>query len=359
MKAIHRARYGSPDVLELAEVEKPAPSADEVLIRVRAASVNPLDRHFMRGEPYFLRAMTGLRRPKETRLGVDVAGEVESVGANVSDLKPGDAVFGTARGAFGEYVCTSKVIRIPAGITFEEAAAVPVAGFTALQAVRDKCRVQAGQRVLIHGAAGGVGTFALQIARAYGAEVTAVSHTNNLGLLRSIGADHVIDYTREDFTRSGPYDAIIDCYASRPLAACRHALAPDGRYVMVGGPTGGLLSSIAGLIAAKLLSLGSKQKAGILSAKNNLNDLAALARLLEAGMLKPVIERRYTLTEVPEAIRSLEQGQARGKLVIQLGNARLRRDDEPCTSTDGCAASPSSPLLPPPPRQVSATRIGR
>ncbi len=321
MKAIRRARYGSPDVLELLEVEKPAPSAGEVLIRVRAASVNPLDRHFMRGEPYFLRAMTGLRRPKETRLGVDVAGEVESVGANVTDLKPGDAVFGTARGAFGEYVCSSKVIRIPAGITFDEAAAVPVAGFTALQAVRDKCRVQPGQRVLIHGAAGGVGTFALQIAKSYGAEVTAVSRTSNFDLLLSIGADHVIDYTRDDFTKSGRYDAIIDCYASRPLAACRHALTPDGRYVMVGGSNGGLLASIAGLLAAKLVSLGSSRKAGILSAKNNLHDLAALAELMQAGKLKPVIDRRYTLTEVPEAIRSLEQGHTKGKLVIQLGNA--------------------------------------
>ena len=315
MKAIVYRRYGSPDVLELVEVEKPIPSADEVLIRVRAASVNPYDRHFMRGEPFLVRAMTGLRRPKESRTGVDVAGEVESVGPNVKELKPGDAVFGSARGAFAEYACTSKVIRKPAGATFEDAAAVPVAGFTALQAVRNRGRVQPGEKVLIHGAAGGVGTFAVQIAKALGAEVTAVSRTENLDLLRSIGADHVIDYTRDDFTKSGQYEVIIDCYATRPLATCRRALAPNGRYVMVGGPLGGFLASIAGLLAAKLLS---NRKARIVSAKNNLNDLATLAELLESGKLKPVIDRRYTLSEVPDAIRYLETGRARGKIVIQV-----------------------------------------
>ncbi|HEX7191843.1 MAG TPA: NAD(P)-dependent alcohol dehydrogenase [Thermoanaerobaculia bacterium] len=316
MKAIVCRRYGAPDVLELAELEKPIPAADEVLIRVRAASVNALDRHFMRGEPFLVRAMVGLRRPKEPRLGVDVAGEVESVGANVRDLKPGDAVFGTARGAFGEYVCTAKVVRKPAGVTFEEAAAVPIAGFTALQAIRDKGRVQPGERVLIHGAAGGVGTFAVQIAKAYGAEVTAVSRTENLDLLRSIGADRVIDYTRDDFTKSGQYDVIIDCYATQPLAACRRALGLNGRYMMVGSP--GLLASVAGLIAAKLRSIGSSRKAGIVSAKNNPKDLTALAELMEAGKLKPVIDRRYTLSEVREAIRYLEEGRARGKIVIQV-----------------------------------------
>ena len=315
MKAIVCRRYGSPDVLELAEVAKPVPAADEVLIRVNAASVNPLDRHFMRGEPFPIRMMTGLRRPKESRAGVDVAGEVEAVGTNVSDLKPGDAVFGSARGAFAEYACTAKVIRIPAGLTFEDAAAVPIAGFTALQAVRDRGRVQAGEKVLIHGAAGGVGTFAVQIAKTYGAEVTAVSRTDNLDLLRSIGADHLIDYTREDFTKSSQYDVIIDCYATKPLAACRRALAPNGRYVMVGGPPSGLLRAVAGLIAAKLLS---NRKATIVSAKNNVNDLATLAELIEAGKLKPVIDRRYALSEVPEAIRYLEQGRARGKIVIQV-----------------------------------------
>ncbi|HEY2324265.1 MAG TPA: NAD(P)-dependent alcohol dehydrogenase [Thermoanaerobaculia bacterium] len=320
MKAIVCRRYGSPDVLELAEVEKPVPSAGEVLIRVRAASVNPFDRHFMRGKPFPIRAMTGLRRPKESRAGVDVAGEVESVGTSVIDLKVGDAVFGSARGAFGDYVCTSKVIRKPNGMTFEDAAAVPVAGFTALQAVRDRGHVQAGEKVLIHGAAGGVGTFALQIAKAYGAEVTAVSRPENFDLLRSIGADHVVDYTRDDFTKSGQYDVIIDCYATRPLAACRRALAPHGRYVMVGGPAGGLLASVTGLLAAKLLSIGSNRKVAIVSAKSNLNDLATLAEWIEAGKVKPVIDRQYALSEVPDAMRYLEQGRARGKIVIQMSH---------------------------------------
>jgi len=262
--------------------------------------------------------MFGLRGPKKPRLGVDVSGEVESVGANVTDIKPGDAVFGAARGAFGEYVCTSRVVRKPAGITFEAAAAAPIAGFTALQAVRDRGRVRAGERVLIHGAGGGVGTFAVQIAKAYGAEVTAVSRTENLDLLRSIGADRVIDYIREDFTTSGRYDVIIDCYATRPLAACRRALTPTGRYVMVGGAS--LLAPLAGLVAAKLLSIGSNRHAGIVSAKSNMTDLVALAELMEAGKLKPVIARRYTLSEVPEAMRYLEEGHALGKVVIQIGH---------------------------------------
>jgi NADPH:quinone reductase-like Zn-dependent oxidoreductase len=319
MRAIVCRRYGSPDVLELAELEKPSPAAGEVVIRVRAASLNAFDQHFMRGEPYFIRAIFGLRRPKKPRLGVDVSGEVESVGANVTDLKPGDAVFGSARGAFGEYVCTSKVVQKPANVTFEDAAAAPVAGFTALQAIRDRGHVRAGERVLIHGAGGGVGTFAVQIAKSYGAEVTAVSRTENLDLLRSIGADHVIDYTRDDFTKSGRYDVIIDCYATRPLAACRRALTPNGRYVMVGGPT--FLAPVAGLIAAKLLSIGSNRHAGIVSAKSNMKDLAALAELMEAGKLKPLIDRRYTLSEVPEAMRYLEEGHALGKVVIQIGHS--------------------------------------
>jgi NADPH:quinone reductase-like Zn-dependent oxidoreductase len=319
MRAIVCPRYGSPDVLELAELEKPSPAPDEVLIRVRAASVNAFDQHFMRGEPYLVRAIFGLRGPKKPRLGVDVSGEVESVGANVTGLKPGDAVFGASRGAFGEYVCTSRVVRKPAGVTFEEAAAAPIAGFTALQAVRDRGRVRAGERVLVHGAGGGVGTFSVQIAKAYGAEVTAVSRTENLDLLRSIGADHVIDYTREDFTTSGRYDLIVDCYATQPLAACRRALTPNGRYVMVGGAS--LLAPVAGLIAAKLLSIGTSRHAGIVSAKSNLKDLAVLAELMEAGKLKPVIDRRYTLSEVPEAMRYLEAGHARGKVVIRIGHS--------------------------------------
>ncbi len=242
MKAIVYHRYGSPDVLKCEEIERPTPKDDEVLVKVRAASLNPLDWHFMRGEPYFIRLMTGLRRPKFTRLGVDVAGRVEAVGRSVTWFEPGDEVFGGCRGAFAEYACAreSELITKPEGVTFEQAACVNVAALTALQSLRDKGRVRPGQKVLINGAAGGVGTFAVQIAKWLGAEVTGVCSTRNVEMVRSIGADHVIDYTGEDFTEGGRrYDLILDCVGSHRLSALRRVLSPEGTYIAVGGRAAG------------------------------------------------------------------------------------------------------------------------
>ncbi|HET7712538.1 MAG TPA: NAD(P)-dependent alcohol dehydrogenase, partial [Thermoanaerobaculia bacterium] len=234
MKALIYRDYGGPDVLHLEEVEKPTPGAEEALVRVRAASINPLDWHFMRGKPYPIRLMTGMRRPKTTRIGVDVAGVVEAVGSGVSDLKVGDEVFGSCRGALAEFVCTSKVVRKPKRLTFEQAAAVNIAGLTALQSLRDGARVRAGEKVLINGAAGGVGTFAVQIAKLFGAEVTGVCSSKNLDTVRSLGADHAIDYGAEDFTRGRDrYDVILDAIGNHPLADLRSALAPAGRYVAI------------------------------------------------------------------------------------------------------------------------------
>ena len=240
MKAAVYRRYGSPDVVRIEDVGKPVPKDNEVLIEVRAASVNPLDWHTMRGTPYFIRMMTGLRRPKIARLGVDVAGQVEAVGSNVTRFKPGDPVFGACSGAFAEYVCTreSALAAKPDNVTFEQAAAVPVAALTALQSLRDKGKIQPGQKVLINGAAGGVGTFAVQIARSFGADVTGVCSTRNVDMVRSIGADRAVDYTQEDFTRSGQrYDLILDLVGNHSLLACRRALNPKGTYVAAGGST--------------------------------------------------------------------------------------------------------------------------
>lgn len=238
MKAIVYSNYGSPDVLKYEEIEKPTPGDDEVLIKVCATSVNPADWHFMRGTPYMIRLMLGLRKPKNRRLGIDVAGVVEAVGRNAIRFKPGDEVFGNCIGAFAEYVCTSesKLVTKPRSITFEQAATVNVAALTALQALRDKARVQAGQKVLINGAAGGVGTFAVQIAKSFGADVTGVCSTRNVEMVRSIGADRVIDYTREDFTSSGQrYDIILDCIGNHSLSEYRRVLNPKGIYVGIGG----------------------------------------------------------------------------------------------------------------------------
>ena len=294
MKAIVYSTYGSPDVLRCEESAKPNPGDDEVLIRVCAAAANPLDWHFMRGMPYLVRIMAGLRQPKERRLGVDVAGQVEAAGRNVTRFQSGDEVFGACRGAFAEYACApeSALATKPDNVTFEQAAAVSVAARTALQGLRDRGRLQPGQRVLINGAAGGVGTFAVQIAKSFGAEVTGVCSTRNMDMVRSIGADLVIDYTREDFTRSGQrYDLLYDCVGNHSLSASRRVLNPEGRYVAVGGPTGRWMSR---------------------------EDLTILHDLMKAGKVTPVIDRIYTLTEVPEAIRHLEAGHARGKVVITL-----------------------------------------
>ena len=322
MKAIVYRHYGSPDVLELEEIERPIPGDDAVLVRVRAASVNPLDWHFMRGEPYLVRAMAGLRRPKLTRLGADLAGQVEAAGRNVTRFRPGDEVFGGGRGAFAEYVCVGEkaLAPKPTSLTFEQAAAVPVAALTALQALRDKGRLQPGQTVLINGAAGGVGTFAVQIAKSFGAEVTAVCSTRNVDRVRSIGADHVVDYTRDDFTRSGRrYDLILDAVGNVPLSALSRVMSPSGICVGVGGSGGGRwIGPMAGLLGALVWSRFRSQKVRPMLASVNHQDLVVLKELIEAGKVTPVIDRSYRLSEVPEAIRYLEEGHARGKVVIAV-----------------------------------------
>lgn len=322
MKAIVNDNYGSPDELELAEVDKPALNPDGVLVRVRAASVNPYDWHLMRGLPYLVRVSEGLRRPKLAIKGVDLAGVVEAVGENVTELRPGDEVFGGSAGAFAEYACGKEkgLAPKPAGITFEQAAAVPIAGFTALQALRDRGQLEAGQRVLVNGAAGGVGTFAVQIAKAFGAEVTGVCSTRNLELVRSLGADHVIDYTADDFTKQGRrYDLILDAVGNRSLRRLRRVLAPKGRLVLVGGGNGGRwIAPVLGPIKAVLLSPFVSQELKPMLATRKKEDLLTLKEMIEAGQITPVIDRTYPLTETPEAIRYLEAGHARGKVVIAV-----------------------------------------
>ncbi|HMI32012.1 MAG TPA: NAD(P)-dependent alcohol dehydrogenase [Candidatus Limnocylindrales bacterium] len=322
MKAIVCHRYGSPDVLELEEIDTPVAGDDQVLVRVQAASVNPVDWHRMRGLPNFMRASEGLAKPKNPGLGADVAGRVEAVGGNVTRFQPGDEVFGMSIRTLAEYVCVSDqgVVPKPANLTFEEAAAVPVAAITALQGLRDKGRIEAGQKVLINGASGGVGTFAVQIAKSFGAEVTGVCSTKNVDLVRSIGADHVIDYTQEDFTRNGQrYDLIFDSAGYRSLSDCRRALGPDGILVIVGAGDGrSSLRIMARMLNALLVSRFGRQKLVPLMAKRNKDDLIVLKELIEAGKVTPVIDRSYPLSEVPEAIRYLEEGHARGKVVITL-----------------------------------------
>jgi NADPH:quinone reductase-like Zn-dependent oxidoreductase len=323
MKAIVQDVYGSADVLRLEEIGKPTPMEGEVLIRVRAAGVDPGVWHLMTGRPYLVRAMGfGLRAPKVRVRGRDVAGTVEAVGTNVTRFKPGDEVFGTAEGSFAEYVCAreDKLAPKPANITFEQAAATPISGLTALQGIRDVGKVQSGQKVLIIGAAGGVGTFAIQIAKAFGAEVTGVCSTSKMDLVRSIGADHVIDYTREDFTQSGKrYDMILDTGGRRPLATLRQALAPKGTLVIVGGEGGGRI--LGGfdrqIFRAPLVSLFVGQALRPLVSKELVEDLLALKELIESGKVTPVTDRTFTLSEAPEAIRYLAQGHARGKVVVK------------------------------------------
>ena len=317
MKAIIYTEYGPADVLQFAEVAKPAPKDDEVLLRIHAASVNPLDWHFMRGSPYAMRLMSGLRRPKDNRLGVDLAGKVEAIGSNVTQFQPGDEVFGACRGAFAEYVCASEkaLVKKPANLTFEQAAAVPVAAFTALQGLRDKGRIQRGQKVLINGAAGGVGTLAVQIAKSFGADVTGVCSTRNVGMVRSTGADHIVDYTQEDFTRSGQrYDLIFDTVGNHSLSDCRRALTPAGTFVMVGGPNEGRwLGALAGLLKVVALSWFVSQRLLPILAHFRKDDLIVVRELLAAGKVVPVIDRSYPLSAVPDAIRYLEEGHARGE----------------------------------------------
>ena len=329
MKAAVFTRYGPPDVVQITDVEKPLPKDNDVLIKVRAASVNPLDWHFVRGQPHVLRLAVGLRKPKVTRLGVDLAGEVAAVGSNVTHFKPADEVFGCARGAIAEYVCAmeEKLALKPANLSFEEAASVPVAALSALQGLRDKGRIQRDRnvlpKVLIDGASGGVGTFAVQIAKSFGAEITAVCSTRNVDQARSIGATAVIDYTRQDFTHSAQrYDLILAANAYHSIFDYRRALAPDGIYVMVGG---GAVQMLQGILLGPLLSLLGNKKLCFVSAKVTNKDLLILKDLLEAGRVVPIIDKRYPLSATAEALRYLEQGHAQGKVVITVDPASPSR----------------------------------
>jgi NADPH:quinone reductase-like Zn-dependent oxidoreductase len=327
MKAIRFDRYGPPEVLQLRDVDMPAVGDNDVLVRVRAASVNPLDWHFMRGSPYLVRMLTGLSRPRAgaARLGADMAGSVAAVGKNVTEFRPGDEVFGglDGRGTLAEYLSIREdaaVLAKPAGLTFEHAAAVPVAGGTALQALRDKGHVQPGHKVLVNGASGGVGTFAVQIAKAFGAEVTGVCSTQNAETAASIGADHVIDYTREDFTRArGQYDLLVDIAGNRTLAESRRVLVPKGVLVGVGGPNkGGWAGPLGRSVRMVLLSPAVSQRVVFFLARQTKKDLAVLRELLDTGKITPVIDRAYPLSDAPAAIRYLEQGHARGKVVVTV-----------------------------------------
>jgi len=317
MKAIVQERYGPPDVLELREVERPELTDDGVLVRVHAASVNRADWYTLEGL-YVGRPQMGVRRPKSRLIGTDFAGTVEAVGKDVTDFRAGDEVFGGRTGAFAEYVVARSLVLKPANLTFEEAAAVPVAALTALQGLRDKAQIQPGQKVLINGASGGVGTFAVQIAKALGAEVTAVCSTRNVEVARSIGADHVVDYTREDFTRRDErYDAIFDNAGSKSWAQCKRVLAPHATVVLVGGQMGNrLLGPLGHVIKLRLASMFGSRKAVFFVAKFNRDDMEVLRELLEAGKLKPVVDRRYELSEIADAFRYIGEGHAQGKVVI-------------------------------------------
>ena len=324
MKAIVYTQYGSPDVLQLKEVEKPTPRDNEVLLKVYATSVNAGDLHVLRADPFLIRLMGyGLLKPKNKILGAAIAGRIEAIGGNVKQFQPGDDVFGDLsesgkRGGFAEYVCASAdaLVLKPSRLSFEEAAAVPVAAVTALQGLRDKGHIQAGQKVLINGASGGVGTFAVQIAKSFGAEVTAVCSTSNVDAARSMGADHVIDYTKEDFTQNGQhYDLIVAANGNRSISEYKRALRPNGTYVVTGGSK---KQTYQAMLLGPWISMTGTKKMGNLMAKPNTKDLGLVKELLEAGKVIPVIDRRYPLSETAEALRYLEAGRARGKVVITV-----------------------------------------
>jgi NADPH:quinone reductase-like Zn-dependent oxidoreductase len=326
MKAIVYHDFGSPDVLRLEEIPKPVPNDDQVLVKVRAVAINPLDWHFMEGSPYIARLLGfGLLKPKEGRLGVDYAGTVEAVGKNVTRFKPGDDVFGGRDGALAEYVCAladKGMVLKPANVTFEQAASVPIAGVTALQGLRDKGHVKSGDNVLINGASGGVGTFAVQIAKSFGADVTGVCSTRHLELVRSLGADHVIDYTKEDFTKSGQrYDVIIDNVGNRSLLECKRVLKPNGRYVLIGGGgvnDGRWVGPLANPIKMLVITPFVSQQMGMMMAVIDKKDLGVLADLMQTGKVKPVIDRTYPLSQAADAMRYLEKGHAAGKVIITV-----------------------------------------
>ena len=343
MKAIVQEGSGSPDVLKLREIERPVVGDDDVLIRVRAASVNAMDCHLLK-MPLAVRRLFARRR-RVLIPGVDLAGQVEAVGRNVTRFKPGDEVFGNANGAFAEYASSraDRVAAKPRALPFKEAAALPVAGLTALQGLRDKARVQPGQRVLIHGAGGGVGTFAVQIAKALGAHVTAVTGTRNLDVVRALGPDEIIDYTQEDFVRRGEkYDVFFDVAATRPIRDCLRVLVPKGVLVGVGAPKdGGMGTVLWSMLVSLIMSLAATQRFVILMAKGRSDDLTALAELVTAGKMKPAIDREYALSETPEAIRYVTSGQARAKVIIDVdrtGDAaayrQTRGSSEPRTHTE-------------------------
>jgi NADPH:quinone reductase-like Zn-dependent oxidoreductase len=348
MKAIVYSDYGPPEVLQLKEIEKPVPTDNQVLVKIRAVSINPYDWHFMEGVPYIARLLGfGLLKPTSPRLGVDFAGTVEAVGKNVTQFKPGDEVFGGKGGAFAEYVVINEkfLVTKPANITFEQAGSVQIAGLTALQGLRDKGKVQPGQKILINGASGGVGTFAVQIAKHLGAHVTGVCSGRNVELVRSLGADHVIDYTKEDFTRSGQrYDVVIDNVGNRSLSESRRVLNPNGKYVMIGG--GGVndkrwTGPFGKVLKTLLLKPFISQEMSMMLSEVKKEDLTLLADLMQSGKVTPVLDKTYPFREIREAMRYLETGRARGKVVVTLN------DESQTSLTGGNAATASGSTIGP------------
>ena len=323
MKAATYRCYGPPEVVKIEEVAKPTPGADEVLVKVRAAGINPVEWHYMRGEPYIMRLSAGFGRPKDPQLGVDFAGTVEAVGSNVTKFRRGDEVFGARNGALAEYVVVNasrNILPKPARLTFEQAAGIPIAAVTALQALRDKGELKPGQKVLINGASGGVGTFAVQLAKALGAEVTGVCSTRNVALVRSIGADHVIDYTQQDFTKGTQrYDIVVDNVGNHSFLEVRKVLEPTGRYVIVGGNSKDpWLGALGTPLKAMLVAPFVQQKSVFFMAQLNPDDLAFIANAVTSGQVTPVVDRSYPLAEVADAIAYLEKGRARGKVIVTV-----------------------------------------
>ena len=322
MKGVVNECYGSPEGLKLEQLAKPTPADDQLLVKVHAAALNPVDWHSMRGSPYIMRMSSGLGAPKDIRVGVDFAGTVEAVGKNVTQFKPGDEVFGGADGSVAEYVVVreSRAVALkPTNMTFEQAASVPVAAITALQGLRDKGGIKPGQKVLINGASGGVGTFAVQIAKHFGADVTGVCSTRNVELVRSLGADRVVDYTQEDFAK-GPerYDIILDNVGNRSISDLRGVMQPNGRLVIVGGPKGDWIGPLMGVIKAAIVQPFVDQQLGFFIARLNHDDMKFLGELMQTGKMTPVIDRRYTLGEAAKAMEYLEAGRARGKVIVSL-----------------------------------------